>query len=163
MNQNETQNRAQQTVNIAEIFLQQSARLLETQAEAVRTVMRAQARSFSALGGPDWSSLYTQENERQFAEFLKTSTDQAVNLMRQTNEAMRQFQEVFSQLVSQQTSQLTAQIRTSAEEIGQRTQQAQRQVLESSQQTAQQARHAAEQVLHGSGAQEERTRSKRPA
>jgi hypothetical protein len=162
MNEYETQNRGQQTVNIAEIVLQQSARLLETQAAAARAVMRTQARSFAALGGPDWSSLYTQENERQFSEFLKTSTEQAVSLMRQTNETVRQFQQIFNQLVSEQTNQLTAQIRTSAEEIGQRTQQVQQQVREASQQTAQQARTAAEQALQGSGA-EERARGKRPA
>src|SRR2546423_6424142 len=113
MNEYEAQNRGQQTVNIAEIVLQQSARLLETQAAAARAVMRTQARSFAALGGPDWSSLYTQENERQFSEFLKTSTEQAVSLMRQTNETVRQFQQIFNQLVSEQTNQLTAQIRTS--------------------------------------------------
>jgi hypothetical protein len=162
MNEFETQNRGQQQVNLAEIFLQQSARLLETQAAAARAVMRTQARSFAALGAPDWSSLYTQENERRFSDFLKTSTEQAVNFMRQTNEAVRQFQEVLNQLVNQQTSQLTAQLRTSAEEIGQRTQDVQQQVLEASQQTVQQARSAAEQALQGSGA-EERTRSKRPA
>jgi hypothetical protein len=162
MNEYETQNRGQQTVNLAEIFLQQSARLLETQAAAARAVMRSQARSFAALGAPDWSSLYTQENERQFSEFLKTSTDQALTLMRQTNETVRQLQQVFNQLVSQQTSQLTQQIRTSAEEIGQRTQDVQQQVREAAQQTPQQARTAAEQALQGSGA-EERARSKRPA
>ena len=158
----ETQNRGQQTVNIAEIFLQQSARLLETQAATARAIMRTQARSFAALGGPDWSSLYTPENERQFSEFLKTSTDQAVSFMRQTNETMRQFQQVFQQLVSQQTGQLTAQIRTSAEEIGERTQQVQQQVREASQHAAQQVRDASGRVLQGSGA-EQPARSKRPA
>jgi hypothetical protein len=163
MNEYETQNRGQQTINLAEIFLQQSARLLENQAAAARAVMRTQARSFAALGAPDWSSLYTQENERQFSEFLKTSTDQALSFMRQTNETVRQFQQAFNQLVSQQTSQLTQQIRTtSAEEIGQGTQQVQQQLREASQHTPQQARSAAEQALQGSGA-EERARNKRPA
>ena len=162
MNELETQQRGQQTVNLAEIFLQQSARLLETQAAAARAVMRTQARSFAALGAPDWSSLYTQETERRFSELLKTSTEQAVNIMRQTHETVRQLQEVLGQLVNQQTSQLTAQLRTSAQEIGQRTQDVQQQVLEASQQTVQQARSAAEQALQGSGA-DERARNKRPA
>ena len=157
----ETQNRGQQTINIAEIFLQQSTRLIESQAATARAVMRTQARTLAALGGPDLSSLYAPENERQFSEFLKTSTDQAVRLMRQTTGAMRELQQVFTQLVSQQTGQLTAQIRASTDEIGTRTQQVQQQVLDATKQTAQQAHNVAEQ-WQGTGA-DERARSKRPA
>jgi division protein CdvB (Snf7/Vps24/ESCRT-III family) len=166
MHEFEAQNQRQQTINLAEIFLQQSARLLETQAAAARAVMRTQARSFAALGGPDLSALYAEENERRFSELLKTSTDQAVTFMRQTNETVRQFQQVLNQLVSQQTTQLTQHLRTAAEDIGQRTQQVEQQLREASTQTPQQARNAAEQALQGSGASsgaDERARSKRPA
>jgi len=162
MDQYERQNREQQTVNLAEIFLQQSARLLETQAAAARTVMRTQARSLAAFGGPDISCLYAHDDERQFSDLLKTSADHAVSLMRQTNETVRQFQQIFNQLVRQQTTQLTEQIRTSADEIRQRTQEVQQLVREATQQTAQQFRGATEQALQGSGA-DERARSQVPA
>jgi hypothetical protein len=162
MNPSESRDRGQQAVNIAEIFLQQSARLLETQAAAARAVMRTQARALAAVGGPDWSSLYTPENERQFSEFLKTSTDQAVSFMRHTSDTVRQFQDVLAQLANQQTNQLTAQLRTTAEELGQRAQEVQRQAREAADQTRQQARNVAEQSLQGSN-EEQRARSKRPA
>jgi hypothetical protein len=159
---NEYEAQRQQTINLAEIFLQESARLLENQAAAARAIMRTQARSFAAFGAPDWSSLYTQETERQFSEFLRTSTDQAVSIMRRTNERVRQFQQALNQIMSQQTSQVTAQIRTNAEEIGQGTQQVQQQLREAAQQTPQQARSAVEEAWQGSGA-EERARSTQPA
>jgi gas vesicle protein len=162
MHEFEAENRRQQSISLAEIFLHQNARLLETQAATARAVMRTQARGVAALGGPDWSALYSEENERSFSELLKTSTDQAVSFIRQTNEAARQLQQVITRLVSQQTTQLTEQFRTTAEDIGQRGQQLQQQMREASQQTPQQARSVSEQALQGSGT-EERTRSKRPA
>jgi hypothetical protein len=162
MNAYETPNLGQQTVNLAEIFLQESARLLEHQAALARAVMRTQARGFAALGAPDWSSLYTHENERQFSEFVKTSTDQALSFMRQTNEKVRQFQQALNQIVSQQTSKVTAQIRTSAEEIGQGTHQVQQQLRQGAHQTPQQARTAVEEAWQGSGANE-LARSTHPA
>ena len=163
MDQYERQPREQQTVNLAEIFLQQSARLLETQTAAARTVMRTQARSLAAFGAPDVSSLYAHEDERQFSDLLKTSADHVVSLMRQTNETVRQFQEVFNQIVRQQTTQLTEQMRASADEIKQRTQEVQQLVREASQQAAQQFRSSSEQGLQGSSGADERARSKLPA
>ena len=173
MNEFRTDDRARQTVAVAEIFLKQSARLLEAQAAAARAVMRTQARSIAALGGPDWSSIYTEENEHQFSQFLKTSTDQAVSLVRQTNEAMLQCQEAFRELLTQRTNQLTEQVRSSAEQTAQRTQEVEQQLREAAQQTPKATREAAHElgheassavapVLHGSSP-EQRTRSKRPA
>jgi hypothetical protein len=162
MNEYETHNFGQQTVNLAEIFLQESARLLENQAAVARAVMRTQARSLAAFGAPDWSSLYTQENERQFSEFIKTSTEQALSLMRQTNQKLQQFQQAFNEIVSRQTSKVTAQVRTSAEEIGQGTNEIEQQLREAAQQTPQQARSAVEEAWQGSGA-DERARSTQPA
>ena len=142
----EAQTRGQQTaVNLAEIFLQQSARLIEAQASAVRAVIRTQARSFAALGGPDWSALYSDESQRQFSEFLKTSTDQAVRFMRQTNDTIREFQDSISHVVNRQTSQLTTQMRRSVEEIGGRTEQG----LADARMTAQEAADAVEQAASG--------------
>ncbi len=162
MNPSETHDRAQHAVDIAELFLKQSTHLVETQAAAARAVLHTQARALAALGGPDWSALYTPETERQFSEFLKSGTEQAVSFMRHTSDAVRQFQEVLAQLASQQTNQLTEQMRTGAQEISQQTQQVQQQVRQAAEQAAQQTRNAAEQALQGSG-EAQRARSKRPA
>ena len=72
-----------------------------------------------------FASAVAHEDERQLSDLLKTSADHVVGLMRQTNETVRQFQEVFNQVVRQQTTQLTEQMRASADEIKQRTQEVQ--------------------------------------
>ena len=135
--------RDQVTVNLAEIFLQQSARLIESQAAAARAIARAQARSFAALGGPDWSLLYGDENERQFSQFLKTSTEQAVSFVRESNDAVRRFQEAVNQLISWQAGQMTAQIRTSMDDMGRRAEQS----ISETRMTAEQAADVVQQAV----------------
>ena len=141
--------REQVAVNLAEIFLQQSARFIESQAAAARAMMRTQARSFAALGGPDWSILYGEENERQFSQFLRTSTEQAVSFIRESNDAVRRFQEAVNQLVSGQASQITAQIRTSIEDTGRRGEQNVNQARMTAEQAADVVQQAAASGLEG--------------
>jgi hypothetical protein len=146
MQEYQAHNRGEQTaVNLAEIFLQQSARLIETQAAAASAVIRTQARSFAAFGGPDWSSFYSEENQRQFSELLKTSTEQAVSFIRQTNDTMLQFQDAITRALNRQTDQLTTQMRKSMEEIGARAEQG----IDKTRMTAQQAAEAVQQAASG--------------
>ena len=134
-------------VNLAEIFLQQGARLIESQAAAARAIVRAQARSFAALGGPDWSILYGEENERQFSQFLKTSTEQAVSFMLQWNDSFHHFQDALNQLAATQTNQITAQMRRTSQEMGRRGEE----TVNHARMTAEQAADVVQQAAAASG------------
>jgi gas vesicle protein len=157
MYEQETQKREQQlATNVAQIFLQQSARFIDTQAAAARAVMRTHARNIALLGGPDWSALYAPENERYFSELLKTSADQAVKFMQQTNDSLLRFQQALNQLIAQQTSKMTAQLRTNLEQIGNKVEQSATEARMTAQQAADVVQQAASGGLEGA-------RSRRPA
>jgi gas vesicle protein len=161
--------------NLAEAILQGTARLIDLQTAAAQALLRMQSRNAALFGAPDWSRVFTDDNRRQLSELFSAGAQQALNLMRQTNETLSQLQSKVNVLLAQQTEQFTEQIRTGVRELEQRTGQAVEQVREASQQTAQQALAKAEQTpqqvragsehaqpsLQGSGA-EERSRSKRP-
>jgi hypothetical protein len=184
MNETQPQSRRNQaTENLAEVVLQSTARLLELQATTAQALLRMHSRNAALFGVPDLSQVFGGEPAKQFADLCNTGTNQALKLMRQTNDALCQLQAEVSDLLARQTKLLTEQVRTSLQEIEERSEQAVLQVrditqktaqqashtaqqaIEASQQTAQHAREAVEQAsaaLQGSGA-EERSRSKRGA
>jgi ribosomal protein S20 len=138
----------QRGASLAEIFLQQGARLMDIQASAARSLLRTHARSCAAIGGPDWSALYGPEAERQFSELLRTSAEQSLNLIRQTNQTFVELQQAINHLIAQQTGELTAQVRTNMQQIGQSVEQS----AAEARRTAQQAADAVQQassVLEG--------------
>ena len=132
----------QQGASLTEIFLQQGARLMEIQASAARSVLRTQARSCAAMGAPDWSALYGPETERQFSELLRTSAEQSLNLMRQTNQTFLELQQAINRLIAQQTREPTAQVCTNMQQIGQSVEQS----AAEARRTAQQAADAVQQA-----------------
>ena len=150
MTETQTQTREQQlAANVAQTFLQQTARLIDTQAAAARAVMRTQARSIAMLGGPDWSALYTPEQERQFSELIRTSTEQAIKLVQETNDTFWRFQQTIAQLFSQQTGKITSQMRTAMEQTGTRVEQSAAEARMTAQQAADVVQQAASGALEG--------------
>src|SRR5688500_15000807 len=81
------------------------------QASVARAFLRSYGRGFAAFGGPDWSALYGPEGERQFDDLLRMSTEQTLNILRQTNQSLFELQQATNQLIVRQTEQLTGQIR----------------------------------------------------
>ena len=138
----------QQGANLAEIFLEQGTRLMEIQASAARALLRTHARTCAAIGAPDWSALYGPETERQFSELLRTSAEQSLNLMRQTNQRFVELQQAVNQLVAQQTRELTAQVRTNMQQIGQSVEQSAAETRRATQQAADAVQQASS-VLEG--------------
>ena len=133
---NELYMQQQQTANtLAEILLQQATRMMQLQASAARALLRTQARSYAALGGPDWSQLFGTESERRFDNLLQTTTEQSLSFLRQTNHSMFELQQAINGLIVRQTDELSAQIRSNMEQIGQQVQQ----TAAKAHQTAQQA------------------------
>jgi gas vesicle protein len=161
--------------NLAEVILQGTARLIDLQTAAAQALLRMQSRNAALFGAPDLSRVFSDDNRRQLTQLFNAGAQQALNLMRQTNETLSQLQSKVNGVLAQQTEQLTEQLRTSVREFEQHTRQAVEQAREASQQTAQQvlakAEESPQQVragsgqaqtsLQGSGA-EERRRSKRP-
>jgi vacuolar-type H+-ATPase subunit H len=177
MNDPQPQTRRHQAAeNLAEVLVQGTARIIDLQTAAAQALLRIQCRNVALFGVPDWSQFFGGDNSRQFSEFCNASAEQALKLMRQTNDTLNQLQTEVNETLTRQAQQLAEQIRTSLQEIEQRTQQAVQQVREASQKTAQPVRDASEQTaqqargaseeaqaaLQGSGA-EERARGKRHA
>ena len=79
---------------------------------------------------------------------FRTSTEQTVSMMRQTNEAMLQFQQIFSRLLTGHAAR-----RSTAEDTTQRTRELEQQLSEAVQLTPHETREAAHEVSrHASSA-----------
>jgi hypothetical protein len=151
MIQQQTEDRGQQTMeDFGTLFVQGAKRLLEIQTAVAENLIRAQGRGATMFGFPDWSASLGNGNGRQFSELFATSADQALNLLRQTNETICSLQQAAVQMLAQQTSQLTAQMRSSMEEIGRQTGEGMRDAS----QTAQQAVEAAQQQTQLQGTEQ---------
>lgn len=112
MNQTETQSRpqgdtAQHAVNIASILMHGTARMLDIQMAAARNFMQYQARGARAFGAPDFSEMFKGSDAR----FYEASAAQALNYMRQANEAISEMPSSIGDLIQQQTEELSEQMR----------------------------------------------------
>lgn len=119
MNQTETQSRpqgdrAQHAVNIASIFVHGTARMLDIQMAAARNFMQYQARGARAFGAPDFSEMFKGIDAR----FYEASAAQALNYIRQANEAISEMPSSIGELIQQQTEELSEQMRQGMEEVG---------------------------------------------
>jgi hypothetical protein len=138
----QSQGAQQQGVSFAEIFFKSTARILDIQTAAARSLLQTQSRSAAMLGVPDWSDLFNGRTGEQLSNLYNTGAEQAVNYLRQTNETLREVQHQFGQLVEQQTQQVTEQMRQSMEELGRRGQQSIDEMRRATDQAMQQARQA---------------------
>ena len=177
MTESQPQARRQQAAeNLAEVLVHGTARLIDLQTAAAQALLRMQSRNAALFGIPDWSHFFGNDQTRHFSELCNAGAEQALKLLRQTNENLNQLQAEVNETFTRQAQQLTEQIRTSLQEIEQRTQQAVQQVREASEKSAQQVRDASHQAaqqardasgqaqaLQGSGGTDERVRGKRPA
>ncbi|MGQ0591883.1 MAG: phasin family protein [Gammaproteobacteria bacterium] len=152
MNQSETQSRpqgdrAQPAVNIASIFMHGAARMLDIQMAAGRNFMQYQARGARAFGAPDFSEIFKGIDAR----FYEAMTDQALNYMRQANEAISEMPANIGELIQQQTEELSEQMRQGMEEAGSLMQQG---AQEGTQMIKEATREAGEAVQEGEEAQQ---------
>jgi phasin family protein len=123
MKRTESSNRLQDTgakhaINLAEILLQGTARILDIQAAGTRTFLQYQAKGAAMFGAPDWSELFKRSNGR----FFETTADQALNYMRQTGEAISAIQTDMVHLIEEQTEELSEQMQQGLKEAGERIQ-----------------------------------------
>ena len=120
MKRTESSNRFQYTgakhaINLAEILLQGTARILDIQAAGTKTFLQYQAKRAAMFGAPDWSELFKSSNDR----FFETTADQALNYMRQTSEAISAIQADMVHLIEEQTKEVRRGLREGEEEVEQ--------------------------------------------
>jgi phasin family protein len=154
MNRTEASNRLQDTgakhaINLAEIMLQGTARILDIQAAGTRTFLQYQAKGAAMFGAPDWSELFKRSNGR----FFETTANQALNYMRQTSEAISAIQTDIVHLIEEQTEELSEQIQQGLKEAGERIQEGiqegRRMTQEATKETRRGLREAEEAVEQG--------------
>ena len=119
MESRSTQGRSQHTTNLADIFLQGAMRIVDMQASAARVLLQTQGRSARMFGAPDWSQPINGSTQ-QFSQLITAGTEQALNLMRHTNETINEVQQQFGQLMQQQTAQLAEEMRNGMEQVARR-------------------------------------------
>jgi methyl-accepting chemotaxis protein len=112
------------------------------------------------FGAPDWTELLGRSGPDHLSELFVSGAQQALNLMRHTNETLNLVQQQVGHLVEQQTAQVAQQMRQGVEEVSRRTEQ----TLDQLRNTTQEAMSEAERASEESGESARRgasTRSRR--
>ncbi|MGQ0749561.1 MAG: hypothetical protein ACT4PS_03410 [Betaproteobacteria bacterium] len=138
-----TQERQRQHAsNLADIMVQGAARIVELQTSTARVLLRAQGRSAAMFGAPDWTEMLGRNGTEHFSELFVTGAQQALNLMRHTNQTLSLVQQQVGQLVEQQTAQVAEQMRQGVEEVSRRTEETLEQLRHTTEQAAEEAQRA---------------------
>ena len=154
-----TQERQQQHVsNLAEIMVQGAARIVELQTSTARLLFRAQGRSAAMFGAPDWTELLGRNGGGHISELFITGAQQALIVMRHTNETLSLVQQQVGQLVEQQTAQVAQQMRQGVEEVSRRTEETLDQLRQTTEQAADEMQRAGEEGGEGEYEQPRRGR-----
>ena len=157
MKRTESSNRFQYTgakhaINLAEILLQGTARILDIQAAGTRTFLQYQAKSAAMFGAPDWSELFKSSNGSN-SQLFETTASQALNHMRQTSEAISAIQADMVHLIEKQTEELGEQVQQGLREASERIQEGieegRRMTQEATKETRRGLREAEETVEQG--------------
>jgi len=149
-----TQHRTQQaSFNLADIFMQGAMRIVDMQASAARVFLHSQGRRARMFGAPDWTQSLNGPGE-QLSQLISAGTEQAMNLIRQTNETITEVNQQFSHLMQQQTEQLAQEIRQGLQEVSRRTERSLEEMRTTTEQAARKVQRAtAEQSQNGGGRQ----------
>ena len=147
-----TQGRSQQhTANLADIMVQGAARIVDLQTSTARVLLRAQGRSAALFGGPDWAQMLSPPATDHLSELFMTGAQQALNLMRHTNETLSMVQQQVGQLMEQQTAQVAEQMRQGVEEVSRRTEETLEEFRHTTQQASDEMERAGEEQARTSG------------
>ena len=159
-----TQGRTQQqqhTANLADIVVQGAARIVDLQTSTARVLLRAQGRSAALFGGPDWTQMLGQPATDHLSELFMTGAQQALNLMRHTNETLSMVQQQVGQLMEQQTAQVAEQMRQGVEEVSRRTEETLEEFRHTTQQATEEVEQAGEEQEQGRTAKRNGPRGRR--
>ena len=150
-----THRNQQQVTNLAEIFVQGMARIVDIQTAAARVLLQSQGRSAAIFGAPDWTPALNRQSEH-FSQLFTTSAEQTVNLIRQTSETVNEVQQQVGHLFEQRTAQVTEEMRNGIEEVARRSEQGLEEMRNTTQEAARQAHRAG---ANGNGKRHSRGRA----
>jgi ABC-type transporter Mla subunit MlaD len=139
-----TQGRSTASINLADIFVQGAMRIVDMQASAARVLLQTQGRSARMFGAPDWARPLNGSTE-QFSQLLSAGTEQALNIMRHTNETISEVQQQFGQLMQQQTAQLTQEMRNGLEQVSRRAEESLEELRHTTERATGEAQRAAQE------------------
>jgi len=153
-----TQSRSH-AANLADIFVQGAMRIVDMQASAARLFLQTQSRSARMFGAPDWSHTLNGPSE-QVSQLFTTGAEQAMNLIRHTNETISELNEQFSQLVQNQTAQIVDEMRTGMKQVSRKAEESLGQLRQTTNAATRQAQRASRE-LGENGSSKRRRQSKR--
>ncbi|HKA46426.1 MAG TPA: hypothetical protein VKF40_30815 [Burkholderiales bacterium] len=110
----------QYAANMAEIFFQGAVRLADIQTTAARVLLQTQGRSATMFGAPDWTQAINRQGE-QFSQLMSAGAEQALKIIRQTNDTVSQVQEQFGRLLELQVAEVSEEMRSGVKEVSRRT------------------------------------------
>jgi ABC-type transporter Mla subunit MlaD len=144
-----TQGRNQQgSINIADILMQGAMRIVDMQTSAARVFLQTQGRSARMFGAPDWAQPLNGSGE-QLSQLMSTGTEQALNLMRHTNETINEVQQQFGQLMQQQAALLTQEMRNGLEAVSRRAEENLEQLRHTTGRATKEAQRAGQEAHSG--------------
>ena len=142
MEQRSFRDREQSAANVADIYVRGALRIADMQASAARVLLQTQARTARMFGAPDWSNAFNGPGE-QLSQWFNTGTEQALSLMRQTNETISEVNQQLSRIVQRQTVQLAEEMRQGLEAVNRRAQDSLHELRETTEQAASEAARGA--------------------
>lgn len=106
--------------DLATLMVRGAARLIDLHVSIAESVLYAQARSAAVLGFPDWSSAILRGNGRQMSQLMVGAAEQALDVLRNTNETACKLQQELHEILVRQISEATGQLSSGMEEIRRR-------------------------------------------
>src|SRR5262245_6925687 len=102
MEHRSTSERAQSAISFADIYMRGAMRIADLQMSAMRVLLQTQGRRARMLGAPDWSHAFNGPSE-QLSQLFNSGAEQALGLMRQTNETISEVNQQLGKVMQQQT------------------------------------------------------------
>ena len=155
----ERQTRSQQSaVNLADIFVQGTMRIVDMQTSAARVFLQTQSRSARMFGVPDWSHSLNGPSA-QVSQLFTTGAEQAMNLIRHTNETISELNEQFGQLVQRQTAQIVDEMRNGMEEVSRKAEESLDQMRQTTNAATRETQRATREIGENGGRRRRAARS----
>lgn len=140
-----TQTAINDTIGLTAVVFQNTARLLDIQAQAARSMLQNQARNASAIfGTPDLSDSLNKAPENLF----ETSAQRTVGYLRQTNEVVSQLQSQIKEFVEQRSTEIANNVQENIQQSMEQLQQAQQEAAEKSKDVIKNTTDSAERAVN---------------
>lgn len=153
-----TQTAINDTIGLTAVVFQNTARLLDIQAQATKSLLQNQTRNASVIfGTPDLSESLRKAPENLF----ETSAQRTVDYLRQANEVMSQFQSQIKDFVEQRSTEIANNVQENIQQSMEQLQQAQQEALEKSKDVIKSTADSTERIAGRTQPQQQAAANKR--